>query len=354
MESRQPFSPLPPHRGRHAGIVALGLLGAATGVAWVSRTHDPTPDFVTPRRPAVASIESQLAPITVDESTSTAPVEERSIPHVVVASGAVTYDHHRTNHVFSPVTGVFVKTRPSSHGRVVRAGETLGSIYSLEVWLATVDLLAELKDFQSQEKLDQQRMRLQRWGMRRDRVAKLEQAMVPSAELPVIARVSGTVVVEQNAGAQRMLVDPSMGEVMTITDPAYATVYVEVPANDAELLRIDAPAQVSIGSQRPVTAPIGYIAPTVVDGSTMVRVDLHPYKAKMPPAATANIELLRTTLNGASIPAAAVVRDGTRTLAYVVRGEIAEPRDIRLGPATDGFVLVIEGVAIGDRVALRK
>lgn len=353
MESRQPFSPLPPHRGRHVGIIALGMLGAATGVAWVSRTHDPTPDFVTPRRPAVVA-ELQLASIPLDDGIRTAVVEERAIPHVVIATGPVTYDHHRTNHVVTPVAGVFVKTRPSSFGRGVRAGETLGVIYSLEVWLATADLLAELRDFKSQEKLDLERRRLLRWGMRWEKVAKIEKSMKPSAELPVLARMSGKVVVEEAAGTARMLVDPSMDDLMTITDPAYATVYVEVPANDAELLRVGAPAQVSIGGQRPFAAPIGYIAPAAVDGSKTVRVDLHPYRLKMPPDATAKLELLRTTLKAASIPETAVVRDGKRTLAYVVRGEVAEPRDVRLGPAADGFVLVIEGLAIGDRVALPR
>jgi len=353
MESRFTIAPLPPHRGRHAGLAALGLLGSATVVAWVTRTHDPTPDVVTPRRPAAATKKApELVPIPLDDGVKLAAVEERAIPYVVTATGPVTYDESRTNHVGNPVPGVFVKTRPTSLGRTIRAGETVGVLYSLEVWVATTNLLAELRDFHSQEALDAERMRLLRWGMRREQLANIELSMQPTAALPVIARVTGKVVAEDQPGTTRMLVDLATPDLLTITDPTRASVWVELPAHDAVLLTDGGRAQVAIGNQRPVAAPIGYLATRARHGVHALRVDLHPYRAKMPPDATAKLELLRTTLRGAVIPQAAVVQRDKRTVAYVVKGEVAEPRDVQLGPTTGDSVLVVDGVAIGDRVVL--
>jgi Cu(I)/Ag(I) efflux system membrane fusion protein len=356
----RPFvTPLPPHRGRHAGILSAGLLVATTTFVWVS--DDPGPSKVDPRPVPAASMPQapeppRFEPIELGPEIITVVATERELTRVITASGALTFDNSRTNHLRTPVAGVFVKTRPSSLGRVVRAGETVGVVYSLEVFVATSNLLAELREFRGQEHVDHERWRLLRWGMRREQLRQIEESMKPSAALPIIARVTGKVVTEVEGG-RRELIDPSIGDLMTITDPSYATIYVEVPVADAELLAVGQATRVTLpGLTRPFAAPIGYVAQSADDGTKIVRVDLHPVRLKTPPATwreiEAKIELARVIARGPAVPVAAVVRSGERTFVYVVRGEVAEPRDVRLGPAADGYVS-IEGIAIGETIAIR-
>lgn len=358
MESRPLITPLPPHRGRHAGIVSLGLLAAATAAVWIT-DREPPEDVDPVPAPAVRvpppPEAPRLLPIQLGPEVETVVVAQREIPRVITATGALTFDHSRTNHLRSPVAGVLVKSRPSSLGRVVRAGETVGVVYSLEVLTATAGLLAELREFRGQEHVDRERMRLLRWGMRREQLAQIERSRTPSPALPIIARVTGKVVVEERA--PRQLID-SAGDLMTITDPTYAAIYLEIPVADAGLLQVGQATRVALGAtSRPITAPLGYLSRSAVDGVKIARVDLHSVRLKAPPAAwkevEAKIELARVKARGPAIPETAVFHRDGRTVVYVVRGEVAEPRDVRLGAAAAGHVLIEAGVALGDRVVRR-
>jgi len=51
------------------------------------------------------------------------------------------------------------------------------------------------------------------------------------------------------------------------------------------------------------------------------------------------------------IPAEAVIRSGNRTQAFVVRGPGKfEPRTVKLGIESDGLVVVLSGVSVGEEV----
>jgi Cu(I)/Ag(I) efflux system membrane fusion protein len=352
MDARPPITPLPQPRSRHTGPIAVALLASTTVLVWTSREDkQPAED----PRPAVASVplpaREELAPIELEPGAATAVVAEREMLRVIVANGAVTFDASRTHHVDTPVAGLLVKPRASWLGRQVRAGETMGVVYSLEVYFATLDLLAQHREFTSQELLDRERMRLLRWGMRQEQVSQIERTKKPTAALPIIARKTGKVVAEQTGA--RQLIEAS-DDLMTITDPTYASVYVAVPAADAALLAVGQKARVRFANgPKPMTAPIGYIARAAEDGMKTVRVDLHPVRLAMPPNSEAMIELARKTVRGPAIPDNAAVREAGRTLVYVVRGTVGEPRVVRLGAASGGFVLVEEGVATGETVVLR-
>lgn len=361
MESRLPVTPLPPRHG-HAGIVAVGLLAATTAVVWISRDDGPEPPArPTPAASVPRAAEEKLRPIELRAGVVTTVVREREFPRLVGATGPVTFDDARTNHLQTPVAGVLVKTRPSSLGRVVRAGENVGVVYSLEVLVGTGDLIAELRDFRGQEHVDRARVRLLRWGMRREQLARIEQSMTPSPVLPIIARVTGKVV-DEAEGGQRQLID-SFGDLMTITDPTYATIYVDVPVADAERLRVGQVTRVQLGTAPVVTAPIGYIARSAEDGMKIVRVDLHPVRITTPPArwkeVEAKIELAQTTVRGPTIPVTAVTREGERALVYVLRGdlmsaELADPREVRLGPVVEDQVLIESGLTVGETIVIGR
>ncbi len=277
-------TPLKKHRGQHGGLIALVVLASTIAVVIFTQPKKPAPPPPAPPRPA-ASIPAPRAPEPPPPPPAPAPRERGNI----TTSGTVSFDERRTHHVAIPVYGWLQKPRASSIGRRIRAGETLGVIYSPEVYMTTSDVVAQVKNYTNPDALDAARVRLLRWGMRREQLVAIEQAQKPSAELPLIARVSGTVVAE--AELANPLVDPNAGvELFTITEPTYAVMYIDMPVADAARVKLAMPAKVTIeGITRPVTATIGYISRRVEDGTRTVRFDLHDPGLAFKPGAKASV-----------------------------------------------------------------
>lgn len=61
---------------------------------------------------------------------------------------------------------------------------------------------------------------------------------------------------------------------------------------------------------------------------------------------------VRTATNAVSVPASAVVRDGTRDTVWLVRSGRAERRQVRLGAQGDTTVQVLRGLGPGDEVVI--
>ena len=271
-------TPLQKHHGAHGGLIALFVLVTTVIVVITSKPHrDAAPP--APVKPAAAVAE----PITEPPPPPPPPAPRpRDVARANHAEGTLSYEPHRTHHVGVPVYGWLQRT--VKEGRRVRAGETLGVIYSPEVYLTTADVIAQLREYKSPEQLDATRMRLLRWGMRREQLAAIQASGRPSAALPLIARVTGTVVAVQ--GEPKQIVDPNAGlELVTITDPTYAVFYADLDAATADKLALGMTGRVKVAG-RTYTAPIGYIARRADEGKKTVRFDLHDptmkFRAEMP------------------------------------------------------------------------
>lgn len=284
------ITPLRQHPGHHGAIIAILVLAAATLVVTTTRPHRTSPTASTTKavQPAVPLPGAVLA-TSVEPQTKTAAVVDDRSP--LIATGSTSYDETRTSHVGVPVHGWMKKTRTTSLGRTVRSGETLGVIYSLDVLFATASVVNQVRDFRGPEPLDAERWRLLRWGMLQPTLSHIENTLTPQASLPLIARLPGTVVAE--AGSAVQLVAPSTGlELFTITDPAYAWVFVDVPDAYAARLAIGTPAKLTIdGVARPMTAKVAYVYRHSEDGMRKVRFDLHSTSTRIKPDVPVTAEL---------------------------------------------------------------
>jgi hypothetical protein len=336
----------------HGGLLALSVLVTMVVVLWASHSKRSAPTVVERPKPqaSVAAMTAEhpsLQPIEPNTTVELVVVGERELSRKMVATGPVSYDETRTSRVTAPVAGWL---RRSPHGRTVRAGETVGVLYSLEVYAATCDLIAHVRDFRSQAALDEQRRRLYRWGMRREMVAAIEQTRQPQTTLPLIARVSGTVV------AEKKLATPFVergDDILTVSDPGSAWLYVDVPADDAALARVGMTGRVKIeGIARPVVAPIAFVSRHATDGNRTIRFDLHTAELRLPPTVQGKVELLLGTTRGPAIAETAIVRDGEHAFVYIAGTTRMEPREVTLGPSRDGWYLVTRGLAAGETIAV--
>lgn len=292
-------TPLKKHHGQHGGLLALGLLAAASVVVWSTHPREPAPPAQSDpgehrADPAAAVVQPALAirgePIEAERASVTAQAPRS---HATV-TGVLALDERRTTRLHAPVHGWLQKTRESSLGRRVRQGETLAVIYSAEVYLATAELVDQVKTFRGQELLDAKRERLLRWGMPRAMLVQIERTQRPQAMLPLVARGPGIVIAEQ--GARGQLVEPSGFELFTITDPAFGWVYVDVDQADASRVRVGSKVTLKVdGTARRLPATVAYVYRRVEDGMRKIRLDVYSPRAHVEPGArvTATLALTR-------------------------------------------------------------
>lgn len=284
-------------QAHHGGLIAVVLLAATVGVVWTSRPREepwePTAPPATPVAVAPESAPGAVAAITPPPEPSLVQARTVEVRWPLIATGTTYYDETRTSHVGVPVAGWLKKTRAKALGRTVRSGETLGILYSPEVYLTTASVVKQVRTFEGQAPLDAERWKLLRWGMLQPTLTRIEKTLTPQAALPLVARVPGIVVAETASPAQ--LVDPSMDDdLFTITDPAYVWIYIDVPNAYAAQLTVGTPAKLTIeGLARPVTAKIARVFRYSEDGNRKVKFEVHSPRMIIKPNLPVTAELSR-------------------------------------------------------------
>lgn len=280
------ITPLKKHRGQNGVVAALFVLVAAAVVVWTTQPKPPaTPVDVAPKKlaaatpPAASTVEPQ-------KTVAPEPVPGPLSKHIT-ANGVVTFDEHRTAHVIAPVNGWLDKVNVKTVGRKVRAGEVLATMYSVDVYMAELDLVAQVQQFTTQDLLSNARRRLQRWSMPTAMLQRVEKTGIATPALPLIAPRNGIVV--ENRAIQGLFTEPT--EMFTITEPAYVWVIADFAEADAARIEVGTPAKLKIeGLAKPVMAKVAYIYRRVDDGMRKARFELEtPTKVK--PGATASVQI---------------------------------------------------------------
>lgn len=255
------ITPLRKHRGQNGAVAALFVLVASSVIIWTTQP-DTKP---APVEPAIPRVISAPASATVEPVTVAKPTPRTG---KVTATGVTSYDELVTAHIFAPVRGWVTKVAVPRVGKRVRAGETLATLQSVDVYLGEIDLVTQIQQFTTQARLSDARRRLLRWGMRKQSIDRVEQTGVATGTLPLIALRAGTVVAHEVVPG--LYVEPM--EAFTITDPSHSWVFVDV--EEAMDVRVGTPAKLLVaGTAKPITAKVAHIYRTV-DGMRKLRFDL--------------------------------------------------------------------------------
>lgn len=314
--------------------------------------------------PAVGSVPPGYAPVTIEANRkdalqlSLAPIEEREFTRVARTVGVVTLDETNSAHVHSKVRGWIDGINVDFVGKKVKAGETLCSIYSQEVYSAEIEFLSLLGRMPgpgaNDPLLDAARKRLALWDVPAGEVARLESTREARRTFPLLAPRSGVVVSKE--AIQGMFVEPSL-ELYTLSDLSRVWVLVDVYETDVPYVHIGDHAGLSIeGASASVDSKVAFLAPTIDEATRTrkVRFELENKDGRYLPGAFASAELNLSLGKGLAIPENAVIRTGTRSIVFVAHGEQGEhlqPREITLGPLIGDRYRVEAGLSLGDRVA---
>jgi Cu(I)/Ag(I) efflux system membrane fusion protein/cobalt-zinc-cadmium efflux system membrane fusion protein len=296
-----------------------------------------------------------------------ASVKRSDLTRSIGAVGRVAYDERRVAHVHTKVQGWIEKLFVEYEGESVERGAPLIEIYSPEL-LATQEELLIAKRYREttgastsedvrmggQSLFEATRRRLELWDIPDAEIDELLQRGAVRKTLTLFAPSSG--VVTQMMARHGMEVGTDMN-LYTIADLSRVWVYANVYEYELPWVAVGQRATVEL-SYLPgarFEGEVTYVYP-FLDPKTRtarVRVELDNPDGILKPDMFANVQIHAQELKDVlTIPEAAVIRSGRRTLVIVALGEGRfEPREVVLGmDSGEGQLEIREGLAESERI----
>ncbi len=294
----------------------------------------------------------------------TGGVERRPFETTIRAVGAVAYDERRVRQVNLRVAGWVTNLAVNYTGQFVRAGEPLLTIYSPEL-AATQDeyRLAlrtrarvgqspmELIRTGADAQIEAARSRLRLLNLSDEQIDALEETE-PKFETTLAAPISG--VVTKKMALQGMYATPEMS-LYEIADLSTVWLYADVYEQDLPLVAVGQAATVTLAAypNEQFQGRVAFVVPALSPETrtTKVRMEFPNPDLRLKPGMYGDVMIRVKGQSVLTVPREAVLDSGTRTLAFLDRGEGRfEPREIKTGRTFDGYTEVIEGLQTGDKV----
>lgn len=383
-----------PARGRWLALLALATVGAA--VLYAHEGHAPLPT-----RGAQADPETGYLLLTADARTAvdvdTAAVESRAVEDRVLAYATVTAPWRNHAYATARLPGRVARVTVSP-GQVVKAGDVLAEVESLDLDTLQLDLLAARNDIALSEKLvaalkksaDQGTVPVQsvidaestlaqnrnamavalaRWrtlDLPADRLDELLRTgkPVPGLALPVRARVSGTVVHAELTAGKVVDASEHLAEVIDLS-----TVWVRVGVLEKDLHRVAVgqPVEVHLVAypgevfRTTVAATSPYLDPATNVAAVWAELANPPGAEPrfQPGMAGQAFVVVSDGKARPTVPAAAVLREGAERFVLVEEATTAGSSEYRKKPVAVGresggrAEVLAGGVFPGDRVVTR-
>lgn len=294
----------------------------------------------------------------------TGVVERRPFETTIRAVGAVAYDERRVRQVNLRVAGWVTNLAVNYTGQFVRAGEPLLTIYSPELAATQAEyrLARRTQARVGQSPLEPIRSgadaqvqaaaeRLRRFNVSDEQIEALENSE-SRPETTLVAPISG--VVTKKMALQGAYATPEM-PLYEIADLSTVWVNAQVYERELPLVALGQEAEVTLATypNEILRGRVAFIDPVLAPETrtTRVRMELPNPDLRLKPGMYGDVIIRVRAAPVLAVPREAVLDSGTRTLAFLDRGEGRfEPREIKTGRTFDGYTEVIEGLQTGDKV----
>jgi len=197
------------------------------------------------------------------------------------------------------------------------------------------------------------RERLLLFDVSEHQIRELEKTRKVKKSLHIHSPTAGTVI--RIGSRQGQFVTPKT-ELYMMVDLNQVWVYADVYEYELPCVKLGAEVEMTLASVPGKTfrGSLSYIYPSAEakTRTTKVRLFFDNREQLLRPDMFAQVSIKSNTVdNAVVIPAEAIIRSGTRTQVFLVRGPGKfEPRIVKLGFESDGQVAVLEGVEVGDEV----
>jgi len=306
----------------------------------------------------------------------TVKVAFKPIKKAIRTVGRVEADESRQATINVKIEGWVEKLYINTTGVYIKKGDRLAEIYSPELVATQQEYLTALKwtkaakmnqpgdhpvtssdidkmmATDAQATLDAARNRLLLWDISESQIEQIAKTGKTTRTLTLYAPVSGYV--SQKMVVSGMKVMP--GEKMfDISDLSALWVMADIYEYELSLIKVGNRAAITVPSLPGVefASQIDYIYPdlTPQTRTAKVRFKLANPRMQLKPQMFANVEMRIDLGRRLVVPESAVMDTGRAQVAYVDRGGGAfEPREVRTGLRTDGYVEVLGGLKGGESV----
>ena len=297
---------------------------------------------------------------------TTALVSMRPLQTVIRAVGKVDYDEQRLTHINLRISGWVEDLFVDSTGQLVRKGQPLFTLYSQELVSAQDEYLLAMKAnaqiqnsplletrHQTAQMVQSARDRLRHWTLTDAQIDELARRGKPQTYVTIYSPGAGYVIDKQVF--KGTLVKPEM-TLYAIAD--LSTVWVQAEVFEYEMPFVQAGQQgiLTLASYPGETfqGEITFIYPYLNQETrtNTVRLVFKNPKLRLKPDMYGTVQIQVNRGSKLVVPEEAVLDSGTRQVVYVVRGEgMFEPRQVTLGPKVGGYYEIVEGLALGERIA---
>jgi len=298
----------------------------------------------------------------------TEAAELRELTRTVQAVATIQVNERQLHTVSPRFEGWIQKLYVNTTGQLVRQGEPLLEVYSPDLVTTQQEYLIAWKGVQAvkgaspeveasmRTLVDSALQRLRNWDISEAELQRLQQEGKARQSITLRAQASGVVMEKKAVAGMRFM----PGEMLyQIADLSSVWVLADVFEQDLGLVRMGQSVKIRFDAypDKAFTGKVTFMYPTVMPETrtAKVRIELPNPAGLLKPAMYARVEIASGRGRGKvlAVPDSAVLDTGTRQLVLVQRGEGAfEPRPVKLGMRTDGYIEVLGGIKAGESVVV--
>ncbi len=296
-------------------------------------------------------------------------VVRRKMTKVIRTVGKVDYDERRLFSVNTKIMGWVERLYVDYTGKVVRKGEPLMELYSPELVTTQEEYLQALsyrKKLQessleearkgSDDLLQSARRRLLNWDIPEREIQALEQRGTPTKTMTIYSPADGVVIEKMVSAGQNVMAGM---ELYKIADPSSVWVLADVYQYELPWVRLgdNVDIELSYLPGKTFRGRISYMYPYLNDETKTVKVRVQvPNSAslELKPDMFATVKIATpVSVDAVVVPDQAIIRSGERNIAVIaLGGGYFEPRDVKLGLISEGYVQVLDGIHEGEKIVV--
>lgn len=306
----------------------------------------------------------------------TVKVDIRPLQKTIRTVGRLEADERKLATVNAKIEGWVEKLYVEVTGSYIKKGQPLVEIYSPELVATQQEFLNALKwakqptdSPQEQNKnsstdislllaqdaaatLEAARQRLLLWDISASQIKKIEESGKVIRTLTLYSPVNGFIT--QKMAVSGMKVMPGE-KLFDVADLSSIWVIADIYEYELPLIKVGNHALITLTylPGKEFSSQIDYIYPSISaeTRTVKIRLKLNNPNYQLKPQMFANVELKINLGKKLMIPESGVIDTGKSMVAYVDLGNGAfEPREIKTGIRTDGYIEVLRGLKAGDKV----
>lgn len=308
-----------------------------------------------------------IDPVTVQNiGVRTAIAEKKTLSRIIRAMGRVDFDEERMVHLHPKTEGWIQKLMVNKTGQWTKKGTVLLTIYSPQLVSSQQEYLLALNNLKALESspfedirqgaldlVKTGRERLELLDVPEHQIQELEETRSIKKGLHIHTPADG--IVMKIGVREGQFVTPAT-ELYMIADLSQVWVYADIYEYELPWIQIGDTAKIQLAGipGKQFEGRLDYIYPYAESKTRTIKARLifdNPEQLLKPNMFAEVTIYAGRKINAVVIPDEAIVRSGTRTQVFVVRGKGKfEPRTVKLGIASEGQVQVLEGLSAGEEI----